>query len=491
MVDLLIETAVVVTMDDGRRVLENGAIAVDKGRIVAMGGHAEIERRFPDARQRIGGPFMAALPGFIDGHSHCGHGLVRTLAGDDFPVWRQACREIYLGAATIDFWRAEARLSALERLKSGVTTAVAYLGGGDENNRSDTPEIAENYAAAFTGVGPRLVVGIGPTRPPYPRRFVQYDGTVARTVDVDFPTQKAVCRTLLERLPGERVRVALTAPVVNPHVHAGPHFEELCSVAREMKGLAEEFGVVLMSDGHAAGTPAFARKLGILNERSLLSHSIDLDAEDIAAIAETGATVAHNPMSGSSVWGRCPVPELLDAGASVIVSSDGLAPDCGADMFRVMRTCMHYHRALQRNPHLLPPGKVMTLTTIEPARFFGLGSEVGSLETGKVADIILVDLRKPHLWPAKMPLYQLAYSATAQDVDTVVIGGQVAMKGRQVFGIDEGATLDTARLEAERMLERAGLTDLLETPPSFWSNSYDRPRYLGPHGNSTAVAKPS
>jgi cytosine/adenosine deaminase-related metal-dependent hydrolase len=490
MIDLIIHASTVVTMDDKRRVIEDGAIAVSGGRILAVGRREDVERDFPEAAERMGGAFMAALPGFIDGHSHCGHGLVRALGAEDFLPWRAACRDIYL-TAPAEFWRAEARLSALERLKSGVTTAVQYLGGGDENNRSDTPEIAEAYSGAFTGVGPRLVLGVGPNRPPYPTKFVHYDNGTANSVEADFETQFGVCRTLLEQLPGGRVRVALTTPVVNPEIHSGPHFNELCNVARRMKALAEDHGAVLMSDGHSMGTPAYFHKLGILNERTLLSHAIDLDATDIALVAETGATISHNAMSNTAIWGRCPVPELIAAGAHVIVSTDGLAPRVGSDMFRLMRACMDYHRQLLRDPHQLPPGRVMAMTTREPARFYGVDNDLGSLEVGKVADLILVDLRKPHLWPAMMPLYQLAYSATAQDVDTVVIDGKVAMRNRKVLGIDEDAILTEARAQAERALERTGLTHLLDTPVSFWDDTYhERKPYAGPHGTRVQPSLP-
>lgn len=489
-IDLMINASTIVTMDDGRSVVEDGAIAVSGGRILAVGPRDKIEREFPQAAERIGGDFMAAMPGFIDGHSHCGHGLVRTMGADDFPLWREACRDIYLKAGSLDFWQAEARLSALERLKAGVTTAVQYLGGGDENNRSDTCDVAEAYSRAFTSVGARLVLGVGPTRPPYPKSFTHYVGDEPRVVEAGFETQFATCRSLLERLPAGLVSVALTTPVINREIHRGPDFDELCRVARRMKALAEEHGTALMSDGHSTGTPAFFRQLGILNERTLLSHAIDLDQADIAAVAETGATIAHNAMAGTTIWGRCPVPELMAAGAHVLLSSDGLAPKVGSDMFRLMRACMDYHRQLTRDPHLLPPGRVMAMATREPARFFQVEGDRGSIEAGKTADIILVDMHKPHLWPAMMPLYQLVYAATAQDVDTVVIGGRVAMRGRTVAGIDESAILATARREAERALERTGLAHLLETPASFWDDSYDRKPYAGPHGTRSQPSLP-
>ncbi len=489
MIDILLTARLVVTMDPSRRTIEDGAVAVDRGRIVALGPRAELERDFPDARRRIGGPEFVAMPGFFDGHSHAGHGLVRTLGGDDFPAWRQACRDIYMHGATTEFWQAEARLSAIERLKAGVTTAVAYLGGGDENNRSDGTEVAAAYADAYTSAGGRLVLGIGPTRPPFPKTYTRHEGGSRRTLEVSFNDQIGTCGRLLRALPSSRVGIALTTPTVNPEIHRGPHFDELCEIARRMKALAREHDAVLMMDGQRAGTVEFAHEaLGIVDARTLLSHALDLTPDEVRIVARTGATVANNPLSGSAVWGRCPVPELLEAGARVIVCSDGLAPDCGADMFRVMRACAHYHRSLLRDPHLLPPGRVLRMTTLEPAEFFGFGAELGSLATGKRADIALVDLAKPHLAPASMPLYQIAYSATGQDVDTVVADGEIVMEGRRLTRIDEGAVLDAARREAKRMIERTGLSHLLATPDSFWDDRYDRPHYVGPHQKPVSAA---
>ncbi|MBI3507798.1 MAG: amidohydrolase family protein [Proteobacteria bacterium] len=488
MIDVLISARVVIAMEPACRTLDDGAIAVDRGRIVAVGPREKLEAEFPDVRRRLGGPHCVAMPGFVDGHSHAGHGLVRNLGADDFPAWRQACRDIYMGGAPTEFWQAEAQLSSIERLKAGVTTAVAYLGGGDENNRSDGSEIATAYAEAYGTAGGRLILGVGPTRPPFPKRYARFDGTRRSTLDVTFVDQLATCRQILRELPSGRVGVALTTPTVNPEIHRGPHFAELCGMARSMKALAREFDAVLMMDGQRGGTVAFAAgELGIVDRRTLLSHALDLTADEIRIVARTGATVANNPLSGSAVWGRCPVPELLDAGARVIVSSDGLAPDCGADMFRVMRACAHYHRAMARDPHLLPPGRVLRMATSDPADFFGIGDAVGTLAPGKRADIVLVDLDKPHLAPATMPLYQLAYGATGQDVDTVLVDGEIVLENRRLAKVDEAAILARARIEAERMLERTGLTHLLATPDSFWDDRYDRPRYAGPHQKTVSA----
>jgi cytosine/adenosine deaminase-related metal-dependent hydrolase len=157
-----------------------------------------------------------------------------------------------------------------------------------------------------------------------------------------------------------------------------------------------------------------------------------------------------------------------------MLGSDGTAPDRGYDMFRHMWQCMHYHRRHFRDTSYLPPGKVLEMATIDGARALGMEAEIGSLEVGKKADLILVDLFKPHLYPLNMPVYRIAYFANGADVDTVIVDGKVLMEGRKVLTVNEADVLEFAQRETEAMLDRADLRSLLEFPPKFWGHS----RYL-------------
>ena len=112
---------------------------------------------------------------------------------------------------------------------------------------------------------------------------------------------------------------------------------------------------------------------------------------------------------------------------TVCLGSEAGAPDRGFDMFRHMAPCMHYHRRHFRDPSRMPPGKVLEMATIDAAHALGLHDDLGSLEPGKKADIVLVDLKKPHLWPPNMPVTRLAHFANAADVDTVVVDGRILM----------------------------------------------------------------
>lgn len=166
------------------------------------------------------------------------------------------------------------------------------------------------------------------------------------------------------------------------------------------------------------------------------------------------------------------MPELIDAGVTVALGSDGIAPDRSYDMFRHMFQCMHYHRRHFRDAGVLPHGKVLEMVTIDAARALGLERDLGSLETGKKADIILVDLFKPHLMPLNMPVYRVTCFANGADVCTTIVNGRILMEDRQVTTVDETEIMERAQIAADRMLERTGLQPLLAPPATLWRTAH-------------------
>jgi len=185
-------------------------------------------------------------------------------------------------------------------------------------------------------------------------------------------------------------------------------------------------------------------------------------------VADTGTHIAHNPSAVASILARCPVTELLEAGANVCLGSDATAPDRSGDMFRHMQQCMHYHRTFHHDPTWLPPGRVLEMCTIDGARALGMADQIGSLEVGKKADVVLLDMRRPHLYPLNMPVFRIVYFSNGNDVDTVIVDGRIALQGRKAMLVDEDEILDDAQREAENFLDRAGMRDALAMPPTFW-----------------------
>lgn len=471
--DLLITGGTIITMDKGRRVIAEGAVAVVRDRIAEVGQTAELERKYK-AKKRIDARHKVIMPGLIDGHGHAGHGLVKSLGMGRTGAWNKACEAIYAGGSSEEFWYADALLTGLERLKFGVTCGITYLGGGDSVMRTDDPRYGEEHLKAVQEVGIRLFLAIGPRRPPFPRMYSHWKGNVKQDVMVSFEQQLETCETLIQRWHGKangRINLCMMFPTHHPERGglSQDEFQDLFRRTKLTRDLSKKYGLLFTQDGHTRGTVKFAQeKLGILGPDTLLSHSTELTAEEIQICRETGTRIVHNPSAIASMTGRCPVPELLDAGVIVMLGSDGVGPDRSYDMFRHMFQCMRYHRFHFRDPSVLPAGKVLEMVTIDAARALGLEKDLGSIEPGKKADIILIDMLKPHLIPANMPVHRVAYFANGNDVDTVIVDGEVLMENRLVKTVNENEVFELAEKAIDEALQRTNLQHLLTIPERFW-----------------------
>lgn len=467
---LIIRGGVVVTMDPARRVIEDGAVALAGDRIAAVGPRAEVEAAWR-AREAIEARGRAILPGFIDGHAHAGHGLVKTMGGGDSEAWSEACRIIYTLASPPSFWRAEAELAALERLRNGVTTGVSLLGGGDSIMRTDDPAHGDAHCEGVAAVGIRAVVAVGPTRPPHPREYAIWENGTERRRAVSFERQVETCAALIERWHGAaegRIAIATLMPVYREERHDPARVAEIERQGRIIRDLGRKHGTLFHQDGHRAGSIAMAdRMFGLCGPDAFFSHCTDLTDADIETLVRTGTSVVHNSSAIAQVRGHCPVPRLIEAGVTVMIGSDGTAPDRGTDMFRHMVMCARVHQRAARDERLMPPGKLLEMITIDAARGIGRAADLGSLEVGKKADIITVDLATPHAYPPNMPVHRLVWFAQGSDVRDVIVDGRVLMRDRTVPHLDEAAILAAAARETETMLARSGLAHLTRMDPGW------------------------
>jgi cytosine/adenosine deaminase-related metal-dependent hydrolase len=466
MTELLIAGGVLVTLDAERRVIADGAVAVSGGRIAAAGPRAEVEAAHPRPARRLDARGKAILPGLFDAHAHAGHGLVKTLGNGDSALWSEACRIIYTLASPPEFWAAEARLAGLERLKCGVTTGVSLLGGGDSIHRVDDPAPGEARAAALAEIGIRDIMAVGPTRPPFPR---DYRNAAGEIVPIGFERQMEVMGLLFERWHGRGLqRLCALMPVYRESLHEPARLAEIEAEGRAVLELAGRFDALLHQDGHRNGSVEMAERIfGLLSPRAFLSHCTDLTEADIESLVRSGAHVVHNPAAIAAVRGFCPVVRLLEEGVNLCLGSDATAPDRSGDMFRHMFEAMRYAQRAARDDALLPPGRVLEMVTVDAARALGLAEEIGSLEPGKRADLITVDLTAPHLAPANMPVWRLVCFATGADVRDVVVEGRVLMAERRVAHLDEAAIIAEAEARAAEMLRASGLAHLAVEDPGW------------------------
>lgn len=476
MADVLITGGTIITMDPLRSVIADGAVAIEADRIIAVGSREEVVKSHSattviDARQKV------VLPGLIDTHGHAGHGLVKTLGGGYSDVWARSADKIYAEFTTEEFWYAESLLTNLERLKFGVTCGLTFFGGGTMVMRSDDPGFGDRHCEALSQVGIREFLVVGASNPPYPRNYTIWGDSGPSNRSVSFEDQLATTETLINRWHTQasgRLQVAVMHPVYKPGARTGEKssLEIIKSQAKAARSLSKKHDLLFTQDGHSRGTVQFAhQELDILGPDALLSHSTGLTDEEIRICAETGTVIVHNPSSAASYVARCPVPELIEAGVTVTLGSDGTAPDRSYDMFRHMFQCMRHHRAHYRDANYMPPGKVLEMVTIDAARGLGMEGEIGSIEKGKKADLILIDMFKPHLYPFDMPVHRVVNFANGNDVDTVMVDGAILMEHRKVFSVDETKALQMAQRESDLMLDRSGFQALTEIPEGFWGRA--------------------
>ena len=396
------------------------------------------------------------MPGLIDSHVHTAQAMIRGSA-DDLGLIDWLIKRVWVlqGNYTEDDGKASAALCALEMIKSGTTSFLECM-------------LAEVYG--FDGVaetliksGMRAAIGkIVMDLPSYAgAENVMHPGMVE-----DGETSVYNTLAAFDKWNGAadgRIQVwfgARTPGGVSPEL-----YDRVSKLAGERDmGITVHLSEVLedleyaKSVGHRSPTE-FAQEHGLLGPRSVLAHYVWSDEQDWEIIASTGTHITHNPASnGKTATGIAPIHGMTKAGVNVTIGCDGGPSNNSYDMIRDMRLVSYLANLRENDPTVIPAETVFEMSTINGAKAMGIEDQVGSIEVGKKADFILIDMDKPHLTPAPDPVSTIVYAAHGSDVDTVVINGKIVMENRKVLTLDEEAVVEDARLRYEQVAERAGLT---------------------------------
>lgn len=473
MADTVIVGGPVVTVDADRRIVDPGAVAVDGNRIVAVGPREDLLDAHGDA-DRIDRRGHAILPGLVDSHGHAGHGLTKNL-GEGTGEWLSAVRDLYFRATGASFWEAEGRLAALERLRAGVTTSLSYLGSMP---RVDHPRYARAAAQGYAEFGLRHVVGVGPPDG-LPTTYEDPDRDEETTVDLDHVL--ATTRRVVDDLHGEadgRLSVAVTpSSLVSEVDEAGAATPAATEELRRSAELAADRNVPFHAHAYGGMVEAAAEACPeALTDRLFLAHCAGLSAGELDLLAEHGVGASHGPLTHAYASDRFPVVEAMERGITVAVSTDGSAPDRSFDLLAQGRVAAQLQRAHFGDTALLPAGKVLEAMTVDAARLLGMADEVGSLEAGKRADVVAVDLQSAKLGPRPATgqvVPRLVGYADGSDVSLVVVDGAVRFRDDAVTvedAPDADAVLAAAADEEARAVDRAGVGDLQEAHPDLWGS---------------------
>ena len=435
-----IVTGTVVTMDGARTIYDNGAVAIGGDSILAVGPRAEIESRY-DARQTIDARGKLVLPGFINGHTHVPMTLFRGLHDDVtlndwlykyiFPAEKQNVTE--------DFVRWGTRLAAAEQIRSGITTFA------------DMYYFEDAIAEETKKTGMRGVLG---------------------ETWIDFPTPDNKDRAAMLAYTEKFLQKWQGDPLI--HAAVAPHSIYTCSekTLQDSAALARKYHAPILI--HVAemkkelddslknnnATPVrYLEHIGILGPDVVAAHCIYVDEGDRTILAEHHVGCVHNPSSNMMLAsGVAPVPEERAAGIAVGLGTDGPAgSNNDLDLMEEIDLAAKLAKITKMTPTALNARDVVEMATIDGARALHMENEIGSLEKGKKADLIVISLDEPNAVPMYDIYAQLAYALKASNIETVMIGGRVVMKGHKLLTVDEEAAIAKAREYGKKVAASLGM----------------------------------
>lgn len=452
--DILITHAHLFTLQgEGVGYMADGAVAVESSRIAAVGPTAELTARFR-ASETIDASSCAVLPGLIDAHMHTPLAIVRGVA-QDVTHWMQRALAPYSRHITPAAALAGTRLNVLEALKAGTTTFVDYT------------QPLPGWAEVFVQVGVRA--RLTPTINAFPP-----GGMAGWKVGDLYPFDPAACQAAID------AAVALArdwhgAADGRITVMLGPQAPDMLSRDQllQVKGIADGEGLMIhmhvaqgdreidqMLKRYGQRTPAFLDDLGYLDEGLLAVHLTEATDDEATLIAQRGVRMALCSGSTGIIDGIVPPAHAFRAaGGLVALGSDQASGNNCNNIFSEMKLTALFNKIKFRDPTVMPAWEVLRMATVEGAQAIGLGDEIGSLEAGKQADLILVDLSALNLSPVldapvRNILPNLVYAASGHEVKTVMVAGRVLVRDGQVLTADEAAVRAEAQAQAEAVAQR-------------------------------------
>jgi 5-methylthioadenosine/S-adenosylhomocysteine deaminase len=417
-VDIIIR-GTVVTMDSSSRVIDSGAVALKGERIVSVGTATEIAAKYTAARI-INAQGKVVMPGLINTHTHVPMVLFRGIA-DDLLLMEWLQKYIFPAEAkNVDeqFVRWGTRLGCLEMILGGTTTYVDMYYFEDA--------IAEETARA----GMRGVLG---------ETLIDFPAPDNKTWDAGIAyTEKFATKWKGHALITPAIAPHAAYTVSTDHLKQAHSFSERFGIPLVIHAAEDPAEVKTIQERYGSSTVAYLERIGLLDARVIAAHMIWPTTVDIGTLAKRRVGVAHCPQSNMKLaGGAAPVPQMLKAGVAVGLGTDGAASNNDLNLWEEMDTAAKLHKLISKDPTVINAREALEMATIGGARAIHQDKEIGSLEAGKRADLIIVGMDSIHQIPLYNVLSQLVYATKATDVETVIINGKVVMQNRRVLTIDE------------------------------------------------------
>ena len=414
------------TMNSESRLIEDGAVAIRSERIVAVGRSTEIDAKY-SANRTINAAGKIVMPGLINTHTHVPMCLFRGIA-DDLVLMEWLQKYIFPAEAknvNEEFVRWGTKLGCLEMIMGGTTTYV------------DMYYFEDAISDETSKAGMRGVLG---------ETLIDFPAPDNKTWDAGM----AYMQKFVARWKGNTLITPAIAPhapytVSTDHLKQAHEFSVKNGVPLVTHIAEDSAEVKTIQERYGSSSVAYLDRIGLLDEHTIAAHMVWPTEEDIKTLARRGVGVGHCPQSNMKLAaGVAPVPAMIKAGVAVGLGTDGAASNNDVDMWEEIDTAAKLHKLNSKDPTALNAREALEMATIRGARAIHQEKEIGSLESGKRADLILVDMTAVHQTPLYNVYSQLVYATKASDVQTVMINGRLVMENRRVLTIDQRAVLAKA-----------------------------------------------
>ena len=430
--DIEIRGGTLLTMAEKADIVENPVIGIKDGLIVAVSAYRQEQRGGQRAEEVIDASGCVIIPGLVNTHTHLPMVCFRGIA-DDLPLLEWLHKHIF---------PAEARFVDKKMVYEGALLAMAEMILSGTTTFCDSYFFEGKIGEAAQQAGMRAVIAQG---------FIDFPAPD----NADAAQNMAAAARFLAKWQN-------VSPLITPAFFC--HAPYTCSPQTmiSVKEAANRAGIFFLihllenEDEIETIQKRYGKKpvellndLNILDEHTIAIHCNWVDKKDMAVFAARGVKVSHNPESSMKLAsGVAPIPEMLQLGISCGLGTDGAASNNDLDMFREMDTAAKLHKVTALNPTVMNAQTVLHMATVGGSKVLGLADRIGSIEVGKEADMILVDMNKPHLTPLYNYYSQLVYAASGADVKTSIIGGKIVMRDRQLRTIDAAKAMENVRLIA-------------------------------------------
>ena len=426
--DILIQGGTLLTMGGGEEIITEPQLGIRDGRILFIAPAHDPLAALYAPQEVIDASGCLILPGLVNTHTHVPMVCFRGLA-DDLPLMDWLNNYIFPAERMFvnrEMVRAGALLGIAEMILSGTTTFC------------DGYFYASTIARTAQESGVRCVAGMG-----------ILDADISLVEEAEVAAHVTAAEKFLTKWAEARPTIIPALFCHSPYTCSPQTLRAVKEVARRHDSLflihlaetAEEKDIITARYG--TGPVFHLESLGVLDARTVAIHCNWLNEDEIDCLAKNGVKVSHNPQSNMKLaTGVGPVPALIAAGVTVGLGTDGCASNNNHDMFGEMDGAAKLHKVFHKDPKVMAAPQVLRMATMDGARVLGLEDQIGSLAVGKRADIIIVNLQKPHLTPLYNPFSHLVYAASGADVRTSIIDGKIVMKDRRILTMDVGAAMD-------------------------------------------------